>query len=101
FNAASRPVPMTWPGKDGTNLISLSFTPAVEGAGEAMMTETGAWAWLRLIRRAGLSPTSQPEVFGLRLGLGPYAATFELRAASVENPFDLGMFGAFRCPDAF
>lgn len=100
FNAATRPMPMTWPGKDGTNLISLSFTP-VDGSGEAMSTETGAWAWLRLIRRAGLTPTAQPEVFGLRLGIGPYAASFELRAASVENPFDLSMFGDFRCPDAF
>ncbi|MEF9605406.1 type VI secretion system membrane subunit TssM, partial [Paracoccus sp. PXZ] len=100
FNAAARPMPMTWPGKDGTNLISLSFTP-VDGTGEAISTETGAWAWLRLVRKAGLSPTALPEVFGLRLGIGPYAARFELRAASVENPFDLSMFGAFRCPEAF
>lgn len=100
FNNPTRPVPMTWPGKDGTNLISLSFTP-LDGSGEALITETGAWAWLRLIRKAGLAPTAQPEVFGLRLAVGPYAASFELRAASVENPFDLGMFGAFRCPDTF
>lgn len=100
FNAATPPVPMTWPGKNGTNLVTLSFTP-VDGSGEAVSTETGAWAWLRLVRRSGLAPTALPEVFGLRLGIGPYAARFELRAASVENPFDLSMFGAFRCPDGF
>ncbi|WP_347265996.1 type VI secretion system membrane subunit TssM [Paracoccus sp. (in: a-proteobacteria)] len=100
FNAATQPVPMTWPGKNGTNLITLSFTPT-DGSGDAVSTETGAWAWLRLVRRSGLTPTPLPEVFGLRLGIGPYAASFELRAASVENPFDLTMFGAFRCPDGF
>ena len=40
-------MPMTWPGPDGTNLISLSFQPA-DGTGEVLTSETGAWAWLRL-----------------------------------------------------
>jgi type VI secretion system protein ImpL len=97
FNAATRPMPMTWPGPDGTNLISLSFTP-VDGSGEAIASETGAWAFLRLIRKGSLSPTDLPELFRLRLGLSGFTADFELRANSVENPFDLTMFGSFTCP---
>jgi type VI secretion system protein ImpL len=93
-------MPMTWPGPDGTNLISLSFQPA-DGAGELLTLETGSWAWLRLIRRGRLSSTSLPEVFNLSLGLSGFSAAFELRAASVDNPFDLKMFGNFKCPTKF
>jgi type VI secretion system protein ImpL len=100
FNSATRPQAMTWPGKDGTNLISLAFTP-VDGAGEVMVSETGAWAWLRLIRKGNLGKTNLPELFNLTLAAGGFSARFELRAASVENPFDLSMFGNFRCPQGF
>ncbi|MBL9051852.1 MAG: type VI secretion system membrane subunit TssM [Tabrizicola sp.] len=100
LNAATRPMPMTWPGPDGTNLISLSFQPA-DGAGEVLASETGSWAWLRLIRKGSLSGTDLPEVFKLSLGLSGYSAAFELRAASVDNPFNLKMFGNFKCPQKF
>lgn len=99
FNSATRPVPMTWPGKDGTNLISLSFAP-VDGTGETLTSETGSWAWLRMIS-GRLKGTNLPEVFNLTLASGGYSARFELRAASVENPFDLTMFGNFKCPQGF
>ena len=100
LNAATRPMPMTWPGPDGTNLISLSFQPA-DGTGELLTSETGSWAWLRLIRKGRLSGTALPEVFSLSLGLSGYSAAYELRAASVDNPFDLKMFGNFKCPTKF
>ena len=100
FNAATRPEPMTWPGRDGTNMITLSFAP-VDGSGEVITSESGSWAFLRLIRRAQLSPTAQPDVFALRLAVQGYSASFELRANSVENPFDLAMFSGFSCPRGF
>lgn len=100
LNAATRPMPMTWPGPDGTNLISLSFQPR-DGTGELLTSETGSWAWLRLIRKGRLSSTDLPEVFRLSLGLSGFSADFELRAASVDNPFDLKMFGNFKCPTKF
>ena len=100
LNAATRPVPMTWPGPDQTNLISLSFQPA-DGSGEILDSETGAWAWLRLIRASGLSATDLPEVFRLRLSRGGFSADFDLIAGSVNNPFDLKMFGNFKCPTKF
>ncbi|MGL4238479.1 type VI secretion system membrane subunit TssM [Tabrizicola sp.] len=100
LNAATRPMPMTWPGPDGTNLISLSFQPA-DGTGEVLTSETGSWAWLRLIREGRLTGTDLPEVFKLSLSLSGFSADFELRAASVDNPFNLKMFGNFKCPQKF
>ncbi|MGP3698905.1 type VI secretion system membrane subunit TssM [Rhodobacter sp. NSM] len=98
MNAAVPPVGMTWPGQNGTNLIVLSFTP-VDGSAEAITSESGAWAWLRLIGKSSLSPTPQPDVFNLRVAAGGFSASFGLRANSVENPLDLRLFGGFRCPD--
>ncbi len=100
FNDAGRPTPMTWPGTGGTNLISLSFAP-IDGSPEVIASETGAWAWLRLIKKSRMSRTDLPELFKLQLGISGFSANFDLQASSVENPFDLTMFGSFQCPEKF
>ncbi|MBU3031509.1 type VI secretion system membrane subunit TssM [Paracoccus marinaquae] len=100
FNAATRPEPMTWPGRDGTNMITLSFAP-VDGAAEIITSQSGSWAFLRLIRGGALSKTAQPDVFALRLSARGFSSSFDLRANSVENPFDLTMFSGFNCPVGF
>ena len=100
FNSATRPMPMTWPGTDGTNMITLSFAP-VDGASEVITSQTGSWAFLRLIRTGRLSATALPEVFRLSLAAKGFNAQFDLRANSVENPFDLKMFSGFSCPRGF
>ncbi|SDE47489.1 type VI secretion system protein ImpL [Paracoccus isoporae] len=100
FNAATRPEPMTWPGRDGTNMITLSFAP-VNGAAEVITSESGSWAFLRLIRGGQLSKSGQPDLFKLRLSARGFSSSFDLRANSVENPFDLTMFSGFTCPAGF
>ncbi|MCO5066547.1 MAG: type VI secretion system membrane subunit TssM [Rhizobiaceae bacterium] len=97
FNNATRPQPMTWPGKDGTGAISLAFQP-IDGSPEVMVTETGSWAWLRLLRAGRFTATSLADVYNLRLGAQGFYADFELKAASVENPYNLEMFKKFTCP---
>ena len=54
-----------------------------------------------MLRKGALSATALPEVFGLRLGARGFSASFNLRANSVENPFDLEMFSGFTCPRGF
>lgn len=100
FNAAARPIPMTWPGPDGTNMITMSFAP-VDGSTEVITSQTGSWAFLRLVRAGRLSPTALPEVFRLSLSAANYKADFDLRANSVDNPFNLEMFSGFDCPSGF
>ena len=98
FNAAAQPVSMTWPGSAGTGMVTLSFAP-VDGSPEVITSEVGGWALLRMIRKGRLAPTTLPELFRLRLAAGAFAADFELRANSVENPFDLTIFSGFSCPE--
>jgi type VI secretion system protein ImpL len=99
FNAAAAPVPMTWPGPNGSGIVTLSFAP-VDGGAESITTELGDWAFLRLVRAGELAPTDLPDLFTLRLALGGFWAEFDLQAASVENPLDLSLFGGFRCPES-
>ena len=100
FNSAARPQPMTWPGKDLTGVITLAFEP-IDGSPEVLATETGPWAWLRVLRQGRLQATDLPELFKLRLSAQGYWADFDLRANSIDNPFDLEMFANFTCPDRF
>ncbi|TIS21007.1 MAG: type VI secretion system membrane subunit TssM, partial [Mesorhizobium sp.] len=97
YNNATRPQPMTWPGKDGTGVISLAFQP-IDGSPEVMLNETGSWAWLRMLRSGRFTGTSLSDVYSLRLGTEGMYADFQLKAASVENPYNLEMFKKFSCP---
>lgn len=96
-NNLTRPQPMSWPGKDHTGVITLAFRP-IDASPDVMISETGDWAWLRMLKSGRLGATGLPEVFKLRLSAKGHYADFELRAASVDNPFDLSMFAKFSCP---
>ncbi len=100
FNAAARPVPMQWPTQNGTNMITMSFAP-LDGSPEVLSSETGNWAILRLFESGSVQGTSLPELFNLRLAKNGFSADFDLRANSVDNPFNLKMFDSFTCPDGF
>ncbi|MEM6676353.1 MAG: type VI secretion system membrane subunit TssM [Pseudomonadota bacterium] len=98
YNNPTVPQPITWPGPNQSNTILLSFVP-VDGSAATIHKEVGAWALLRLLRAGTFTRTELPELFRLTLSSRGHRAEFELRAASVENPFDLGMFGRFQCPE--
>lgn len=97
YNNATRPQPMTWPGKDGTGVITLAFQP-IDGSPEVIMSETGSWAWLRILRSGRFTGTALADVYSLRLGTKGLYADFELHAQTVENPYNLEMFKRFTCP---
>jgi type VI secretion system protein ImpL len=97
YNNATRPQPMTWPGKDGTGVVSLAYQP-LDGSPEVVVNETGSWAWLRMLRAGHFAKTALPDAYNLRLGANNYYVDLELRASSVENPYTLEMFKGFTCP---
>lgn len=80
------------------------------------LTYDGPWAWFRLQDRSKLTPTSAPSIFyvtysvneGSRseLDAGTAAPTgikhsiqYEIRAKSINNPFNKDLLGTFRCPE--
>jgi type VI secretion system protein ImpL len=62
-------------------------------------SKEGTWAFFRLLDEATIEPTSAPEKFNLTFQLEGMSARYELRAASVMNPFNLRELQGFRCPE--
>jgi type VI secretion system protein ImpL len=88
---------LQWPSPGGIARVRLSFV-GVEG-GQSSATEEGTWAWFRMLDRSSLQATGQEEMFKVRFSQGGMSADFDLRAASVRNPFQLGELRGFRCPE--
>ncbi len=88
---------MTWPSPEGIGRARIAFVDL--NARETGATEDGAWAWFRLLDRARLQPTGQEELFRVSFSLGGLSAKFDLRAASVRNPFQLDELRGFSCPE--
>jgi type VI secretion system protein ImpL len=77
--------------------VRLVFDPPPQG-GTGVLSETGPWAMFRLFARGTLQQAGSPEIYTLTFAIGERSATFELRAASVINPFAPGVLQEFRCP---
>jgi len=88
---------LQWPSADGIERVRLVFV-GLDGK-EASITEEGAWALFRMLDRARMQATGQEELFKVRFSLSGMAADFDLRAASVRNPFQLDALRSFRCPE--
>jgi type VI secretion system protein ImpL len=92
-------VPMTinWPGSGGGD-VRLALLPPVDN-GVNDVSETGLWALHRLFDKYGqMQRGSSPDVFNVVLTVGGRRATFEIRPASTNNPFNLPELKSFRCP---
>ena len=84
--------------KHGQVFDRLYVNMVKAGESGGVLAENGPWAMFRLFGKGTLSPAGSPERYTLSFGLGNRQATFELRAASVLNPFAPGVLRDFRCP---
>ncbi len=94
-----RPASMRWPGT-GAGQVRVSFT-AVDGSPSGGITLDGPWALFRLVDRSRIAGASASDRFRLTISEGKDNATFEIRTASVLNPFTLPQLREFQCPQAF
>lgn len=88
---------MSWPGVDAASIVRLRMLPPGP-SGRSVVEERGPWAWFRLLDRAVIEPTANPESFNVTFTLDGRAARYELAARSAFNPFSLPELNAFRCP---
>ena len=94
-NGPPRSTQVTWPGPNGMTDVRLTFDPPAAGG---TLSASGPWALFRLFGKGTLSNAGSAEKFTLSFRFGERQATFDIRAASVLNPFAPGMLQAFRCP---
>ncbi|MGZ8264972.1 MAG: type VI secretion IcmF C-terminal domain-containing protein, partial [Burkholderiales bacterium] len=89
--------PVQWPGPKGTSQVRLQATPPGASGSSGQLFE-GPWALFRLLDRAQIQPTSQPEKMLATFNIDGRRAQFEIISGSVQNPLRLPEIEQFRCP---
>jgi type VI secretion system protein ImpL len=88
----------TWPSKLDASVARLQIT-LLDNSTETKES-TGAWAIFRMLSASGLSKARGQDQFVFSIQKGDAKASFRLKASSVNNPFNLGLYSSFRCPAA-
>jgi type VI secretion system protein ImpL len=94
-----RPVDLEWPTKSDSSSASVALT-LLDGT-DQKFEASGPWALFRLFNSSGLATSGAADRFTVTIGAqdAPHA-TYELRAGSTQNPFNLEALSGFRCPDS-
>jgi type VI secretion system protein ImpL len=92
-----QPTPVAWPGPGGKSQVRLEIEPKRVGAESGLVFE-GPWALFRLLDRAQVDPSPQPERFNVTFRVDNRKTVFEVVASSVQNPFRMRELEQFQCP---
>lgn len=96
---APRSFDLEWPTRTEASTVSVTLNP-IEGA-EERVERSGPWALFRLVDASQMSSRGAADRFTITIGKPATGnVVYELRAASVSNPFSIAVLRSFRCPDA-
>ena len=88
-NEAGKSAAFSWPGTDGSRLVSFGFDT---NDGRKLHKEIeGQWAWFRALEIAHIQKIDQTKYL-LTFDIEGLQARYELSANSVDNPFTLREF---------
>ncbi len=90
-------ISMKWPGPNPSQGVRIVFE-TLDGR-QVSRSKEGTWAFFRLLDEASIVQGSAPEKFTLTFQLQGMSASYDLRAASVNNPFNLPELQNFHCPE--
>lgn len=89
---------MQWPPPDGSMMARLVFTPIGGSTAGTSLSAEGPWALYRLLDKGRLRRVSNSiDRFRVTFQVDGLTAIFELKAASVDNPFWLSGMTGLRC----
>ncbi|WP_027584482.1 type VI secretion system membrane subunit TssM [Bradyrhizobium sp. Ai1a-2] len=96
---APRAYEFEWPTRTDASIASITLTAADKT--EERVERAGPWALFRLLDASQLASGGASDRFAMTIGKPDGTnVTYELRAASVSNPFSLSVLRSFRCPDS-
>lgn len=87
-----------WPSKLDASTARLEVTLLDET--KQMVERDGTWSIFRMIGASGLARGRGQDQFTFSIEKEGARASFRLKAASVVNPFNMGLYSSFRCPPA-
>jgi type VI secretion system protein ImpL len=85
-----------WP---GTSSLGVRVVFETLDGKQFSRSKEGAWALFRMLSDFNIERTALPDKFNLTVQVEGYTAHFELRAASVNNPFGIANYQSFHCPE--
>jgi type VI secretion system protein ImpL len=90
---------LEWPTKSDSSTASVTLT-LLDGT-DQKTEANGPWALFRLFNSSQVATRGTADRFTVTIGAedAPHA-TYELRAGSTQNPFNLDALSGFRCPDS-
>ena len=95
---AQRGYNLEWPSGGTSSFVSVTLVSLNNQ--DTAVSQTGPWALFRLIEVAGGGGSRGSAGFGFSIaGPDKSSAGYQLRAGSVNNPFNLGLLRSFRCPE--
>jgi type VI secretion system protein ImpL len=86
---------LNWPSNSTFSQAQIQFSPTTASGGSR--TESGAWAWFRLLDKSNMQAGQGPEQFALTFMLEDRWISYELRARSAYNPFNISQLRSFAC----
>jgi type VI secretion system protein ImpL len=89
---------LNWPKAGGGGQTRIQISPPAP-SGRSAISEDGPWALFKMLDKADIQPTGQPDRFLVTFQIEGRTATFELRASSVYNPFRLQALERFECSE--
>ena len=87
-----------WPGPNPGS--GSHFTLRQVTGNDIVMSETGDWAWFRLLDKIKVKRSSGSSKFNVRFKASGYSAYYNLTAGGSYNPYRLGAKLRFKCPTA-
>jgi type VI secretion system protein ImpL len=90
------PKTVVWPGPRGSNQVRLTLLPT--GPGGSGMVIDGPWALFRMFDKMQVNRLNSSERFRVTFSVEGRKATFDVTAASVQNPFAMREMREFHCP---
>ncbi len=96
-NQAAQDTPMQWPGEGGPTQVVLE--PKRRNAENGRAFE-GPWALFRMLDAAEVRRTQVADRSRVIFNIGGRIVSFQLRAGSAYNPFQLSALSNFRCPSS-
>lgn len=88
---------LQWPGPEPGDGVQIVFR--LLNGQEVRSSKHGTWAFFRLLDDMQTRSTGMADRFQVTFHVGGHQVAYELRASSVQNPFNLRALHTFRCPE--
>ncbi|MDD5036735.1 MAG: type VI secretion system membrane subunit TssM, partial [Methylococcaceae bacterium] len=87
-----------WPGPAAGSGVRIAFE--MPDKRQLSRGKEGPWAWFRLLDESSLRQSGGADRFVVTFQMEGFTARYELRSASVNNPFNLTELQGFHCPES-